>query len=145
VLSNKFSNAVLLFSLMLPLALVDNAMAIPNKHPEIVGASLILDKTEGTAPLTVSLTAPKRLADLLITMQKTEQHNKWGDGFSIDWGDGTGDGDGARRNPVGAKGELGTHIFAAAGTYNVAARLYDFLPTDGHRTYWTGTCTVTVR
>jgi hypothetical protein len=93
----------------------------------------------------VSPTAPKPLVDLLTNFQKTNQHNKWGDGFAIDWGDGSGDGDGGRGKPVGTKGALGTHVFSAAGTYKITAQLYDFMPDDSHRTYWTGTCTVSVR
>jgi hypothetical protein len=120
VLTNKFSNVVLLFSLMLPLALVDNAMAIPNKHPEVEGVPLTLNRTLGSAPLTVSITAPKNLADLLAANQKSNQHSKWGDGFSIDWGDGSGDGDAGRGKQVGAtRGKLGTHIYSMQGTYSV--------------------------
>jgi hypothetical protein len=146
VLSSKFSKAVLMFGLISSVILVQDAAAIPNQHPEVEGVPLTLDKTEGAAPLMVSITAPKNLADLLAANQKSNQHSKWGDGFSIDWGDGSGDGDAGRGKQVGAtRGELGTHIYSMQGTYHVTASMYDFLPTDGHRTYWNGTCTVYVR
>jgi len=133
-----------LIALMVFLAPVNNAIAIPNKHPDVVGVPLTVYKKEAGGPFTVQIARPQQLFDLLVAAQKSNQHSKWGDGFSIDWGDGTGDGDAGRGKSAPVKGEPGTHTYASAGTYTIKATLYDFLPTDGHETYWTGSLTVTV-
>lgn len=110
--------------------------------------ALVLSRTEGSAPLEVSIQSPAALRDIWINWQKDKcVHSKWGDGFAIDWGDGTGDGDaGLGQSPTDATGgQPGKHIYRAAGKYVVSAHLYKFLPTDGHETYWRRKITVTVK
>ena len=138
--------AALLIGLIAAFMLSDNSMANPARHPEIVGMQLTLDKTVGPAPLTVSVVSPNSLAVLLVATHQVGQHAKFGDGFSIDWGDGSGDGD-AVTGLVGAKAAVpGTHVYSSAGNYTVTAQMYDFTPAnDGRVVYWTGTCTVSVR
>ena len=139
--------AALLIGLIAAFMLSGNSMATnPARHPEIVGMQLSLDKNMGPAPLTVSVVSPNSLAVLLIGTHQTGQHAKFGDGFVINWGDGSGDGD-AVTGLVGAKATVpGTHVYNAAGNYTVTAQLYDFTPANGGRVvYWTGTCTVSVR
>lgn len=109
---------------------------------------LLLDKTQGKAPLGVTVMAPADLANFWADWQKRGcVHSMWGDGFWIDWGDGTGDGDKASR--MGAdppiKVEIGRHNFATAGTYTVSAALYRHMPDDSHKEYWRGQTTVTVQ
>jgi hypothetical protein len=140
--------AALLISLIASFLVTNKVIATdPTRHPEINGLPLSLDKTVGAAPLTVSVNGPQSLAVLLIGTHQVGRHNNFGDGFSIDWGDGTGDGD-AVRGIVGAKAAVaGTHVYSAAGTYTVTAQLYDFTKAaeGGRIVYWTGTTTVTVR
>jgi hypothetical protein len=136
--------AGVLFASITSFVFSSNAIAIPNKHPDVVGVPLTVYKKEAGGPFTVQIARPQQLADLLVAAQKSNQHSKWGDGFSIDWGDGSGDGDAARGKSTPAKGEAGTHTYASPGSYTIKATLYDFLPTDGHETYWTGSLTVTV-
>jgi hypothetical protein len=140
--------APLLFSLIATVLLSNISMAQTGRHPhpEIQGMQLTLDKTAGAAPLTVSIVKPESLSILLIGTHQDGQHHKFGDGFSIDWGDGTGDGD-AVTGIVGAKSAVaGTHVYSSQGTYTVKAEMYDFTPATGGRVvYWTGTATVTVQ
>ena len=111
--------------------------------------ALVLDKTEGNAPLTVAITAPAELLSIWKTWQKTHRtHSKWGDGFFIDWGDGSGEGDSSGRgpqDPPSTENETETHVFKTAGKYEITAGLYRFLPTDGHEYYWHGKASITVR
>jgi hypothetical protein len=110
--------------------------------------ALSLDKTNGAAPLSVRVITP---AELQVKWEAWEKknwpRNKWGDGFFIDWGDETGEGDSI---PRGVKpldrplAQVGTHVYIKPGTYTVTAGLYDFMPTDGHKFYWRGQTVITV-
>jgi len=139
--------AALLLSLIATLLISTDMVSAQSRHPhpEIQGMPLSLDKTVGSAPLTVSVTSPNSLSVLLLGTHQVGQHSKFGDGFWINWGDGTGDGD-AVQGIVRAKAAVaGTHVYSQPGTYTVNAQLYDLAANDGHPVYWTGTCTATVR
>jgi len=140
----RFAKAPILVALAIALLIAPNGSG--KAHPTS-DEPLTFDKTEGKAPLTISMKAPKELVDTWTAFQSSGRgHNKWGDGFSIDWGDGTGDGDAGRRGPGSdSTAEIGRHTFARSGTYTITAGLYQFMPDDSHRFYWRGTATVTVR
>ncbi|HEY9790129.1 MAG TPA: hypothetical protein V6D22_07015 [Candidatus Obscuribacterales bacterium] len=106
---------------------------------------LSLDPAQGKAPLSVSVNAPAELSELWTGWQKRGGvHGQWGDGFWIDWGDGTGDGDYVTRAKAADSANVGHHVYASPGTYNVSAAIYQFLPDDGHNIFWRGQATVTV-
>jgi hypothetical protein len=140
-----FGNGTLCASVVL--ALVCTGPVLSFEPRAQLNEPLVLSKTEGKAPLTISVKTPAELNDLWTTWQKRNSvHSKWGDGFSIDWGDGTGDGDASVGNgKTGKANEAGRHTYTAAGTYKVSASMYQFLPTDGHQVFWTGQATVTVK
>jgi len=116
-------------------------------HPPLKDV-LSLDHTEGKAPLAVRIVKPKELQDAWEAFEdRNKTRNKWGEGFSIDWGDGSGEGDASPRDvkPLDRPNHpAGTHVYSKPGTYTVKADLYDFLPTDGHSFYWKGQVIVTV-
>jgi hypothetical protein len=121
--------------------------ALAIRHENV--AALKIEHKDGTAPLTVAVEAPAELVDLLTRWQKNNgQHQKWGDGFSLEWGDGLAAGDAAR--PYGSPGSdtlgpIGKHTYAKPGTYSLSASLYDFMPDDSHKVYWRGNATITVK
>jgi len=146
--------ATLLISLIASFVLGSNLMAQTSRHPELEGVQLALETANGEAPHTVRIKTPFSLEVLLIGTQQDGGHHKFGDGFSIDWGDGTGDGDDYSGvftgwfGGVRAKAKVfGTHVYSSSGTYTVKASMYDFTPNNpSDRTvYWTGTCTATVQ
>jgi hypothetical protein len=148
--------AALLISLIASFVLSNHLMAqtTENSHPQMAGMPLTLTQAKGDATHTVSVATPYSLEVLLIGTQEDGGHHKFGDGFSIDWGDGTGDGDDYSGVNTGWFGEVrakakvfGTHDYSSAGTYTVKASMYDFTPNNpsDRKVYWTGTCTATVQ
>jgi len=145
LLSKRARNAGFSVSLILSLAPGCEVIAAPD-HAETAGKPLIIEKIPGdNVPLRVILNGPGLLVTKLIMSQRNFRR-MYPDGFSIEWGDGKGDGDAdtAPVRPI-ANDTFQGHVYASPGTYHIKAILYDVLPPNRmHSTYWTGTCTVTV-
>jgi hypothetical protein len=102
---------------------------------------LVLDKSNGQAPLNVTIVAPSQFA---ARLSNYDGHwNNWGGaGFSVDWGDGITEP--TRANHTGLRGGLARHTYTVPGTYSIKANTYHPGPLDEPVNEWFGTTTVTV-
>jgi hypothetical protein len=145
--AGKMTNLIKQTALLCAFMLLAVTAALAVEKRQMSNEPLTFDKTQGKAPLSIAVTAPAELAELWTGWQKRGSvHGKWGDGFWIDWGDGTGDGDSSMRpGKAGNPAEIGNHTYADPGTYNISAGIYQFMPDDSHNIFWRGQATVTVQ
>jgi len=120
---------------------------------EVIGDNtqdtLGVDKSSGTAPLTVTLLTPKEVKK---KMEECKYSLGWfgtsGNGLNVDWGDGVYSPD--SKKPVSEHGvksctkEVMKHTYTVPGTYTIEVRSWHPGPTDAPVIDWIGEVTVNV-
>jgi hypothetical protein len=105
------------------------ALLVATAMPGFAVENLQLDRTTGSAPLTVKVIQPSVLVERLEDWKKAK--SRAGPGGYVNWGD-------------APQGNDTTHVFTKPGTYTVKAGLYRIAPSDAHVYYWHGQAKVTV-